>query len=424
MKTYKKKIWTQKQKILFTVFLLLGVQFLSGVPTPGVNPEYFKGALAGNAAISFFNLLTGNGLQNISLSMLSVTPYITASIVVQLLTVVFPQLSELQKSGETGQKTVHKITLISGAVLALVEALGFSLGFGRQGLLVSYTVPWVLLSTTLWTLGSLLCIGAGELIEKKGFGNGISLILLCNIVSAYPSDIYTLYQRFMAKKELPVAMGIGAVIFIFVVLLFAFSIFIQKIERKISVTYSNKMQGKVSVSRSVFPIKLCPGTVVPIIFASSIMSMPSLVAMMFGKTFWITEMLNSSNWFKASNPSYSIGVPIYIVLIIGFSFFYTNMILNPVEIANNFKKTGATIPGIRPGQPTVDYLQKQINGTVGVGSIACCMIALLPCVLSGAFGLSRLSFAGTSILITAGVILEVWDRYKSEDKLSRLSLFH
>lgn len=423
MKTYHNKTLDRKHKIILTVVILLIIQALAGIPTPGVNPDYFNTLISGNSAFQFFNVLTGNGLENISITMLSVTPYITASIIVQLLAVLIPRLSELQKEGEYGKKVIHRITLIGGIAFAAVEAVGFAVGFGRQGLLVSFTWQWVLLASVIWALGASLCVGAGELIEKKGFGNGISLILLCNIVSSYPSDLYTVYQRFIAGKELEIAIISGIIIAIVIIALFAFTVFTQKTERKVPVVYSNKLQGKISAQKSTFPIKLCPGSVVPIIFASSLMSMPALIAAMFGKSFWITDMLDSSHWFDGTHPLYSIGVPIYLLLIIGFSYFYADMILNPVEIANNFKKTGATIPGIRPGQPTADYMKGQINATVGLGSLACCLIALVPCVLSGVFGLSRLSFAGTSILITVGVILDTRDKFVSENQISSLSLF-
>lgn len=423
MKTYQKKTWSRKQKIFLTIITLLVVQAFAGIPTPGVNPDYFKELISGNSAIGLFNLLAGNGLQNISLTMLSVTPYITGSIIVQLMANVVPYLADLQKEGDYGKKIFHRITLIAGAALAVVEAVGFAVGFGRQGLLVSFTWPWILLTVILWTAGALLCVGAGELIEKKGFGNGISLILLCNIVSSYPSDMYTVYQRFISGKKLNVAIIAGILIAVVILALFLFTVFVQKTERKVPVVYSNKLQGKISAQKSTFPIKLCPGSVVPIIFASSIMSMPALIVAMFGKSFWVTDMLDSSHWFDGTHPLYSIGVPIYLLLIIGFSYFYTDMILNPVEIANNFKKTGATIPGVRPGQPTVEYMKTQIHATVGLGALACCLIALVPCVLSGVFGLSRLSFAGTSILITVGVILETRDKFRSESQASQLTLF-
>lgn len=424
MKTFYKKTRTKKQKIIFTLAVLSVVCALSGIPTPGVNPGYFKAVLSDNSAAGLFNLMSGGGLNRMSITMLSVTPYITASIIMQLLAFVFPVLSDIQKDGETGRKKFHQYTIVLGGVLALMEAFGFAIGFGKQGLLISYKWYWVLLAAFIWTAAALLCIGAGEIIDKKGIGNGISLILLCNILSSYPSDIYSVYQRFVfGKKPGPAALAVTLMV-LFVTTLFAFALFVQSTEKRLHIVYSNKMQGKISAAKSVFPVKLCPGTVVPIIFASTIMAMPSMITAMLGKEYWICNMLNSSYWFRTDKPLYSIGVPVYLGLIIMFSFFYAEMILNPLEIANNLKKSGGMFPGIRPGASTVSYLKRQIRGTIGIGSVCCCLIALVPCVLSGVFGLSRLSFAGTSILITVGVIAETRDKLKSEDSMKKLSLFH
>lgn len=404
-----------RKKILLTLFILLVIEALAGIPTPGVNTSYFKQIMGDTNSV--FNLISGNGLGNLSITMLSITPYITASIIIQLMAYVIPALNEMQKDGETGMEKIKKITIVLGVALALMESLGFAVGFGRQGLLISYKWYWVLCVTAIWTIMALMLMLAGEFIDKKGFGNGISLILLCNIISSYPSDFITLFNKFIKGQTVGNTVLHGTAIIVFLVAIFAFTVFVQETEKRIPMQYSNKSRGYVKAENSMFPIKLCPGSVVPIIFALSVMSVPPMIAQFMNKNTWFTSMLSSNNWFNADKPSYSIGALIYVVLIFGFSYFYVDMILNPLEIANNLKKSGGTIPGIRPGKPTADYLDKQIKITTMIGAGALSLIALVPCVLTGVFGLSKLAFAGTSIIITVGVILETYDKLDAETKI-------
>ena len=428
LKTLKKKKDLRK-RILITVGILLLIQILAGIPTPGVKVDYFKELLSSNSGIGLFNMLSGNGLGNLSITMLSITPYITASIILQLMGVVFPVLQDIQKDGETGRKIFRRYTVLLGVALAALEAVGFAIGFGKQGLLISYKWYWVLCVTLIWTIMAFLLMVAGEFIEEKGFGNGISLILLLNILSSYPSDTISLYEKFIKGETIGNMVLHTAAIIVLLVALFVFTIIIQETEKRILVQYSQKMNGHVAANRSYFPLKLCPGSVVPIIFASSLMSLPTMIASFWNASdkYWILNMLNTGKWFNAEHPSYSVGAILYVVMIIGFSYFYTSMILNPLEIANNFKKSGGVIPGVRPGKPTSDYIASQLKWVIGIGAVALCIIALVPTVLSGIFGLSRLSFAGSSIIITVGVLMETKDRFMSEIQtemnFKKLSLF-
>lgn len=331
-------------------------------------------------------------------------------------------MEKLQRSGEVGQQTFKKYTVILGVFLAFAEAFGFAYGFGQRGLLLSFKWYWVMLVTIIWAGVALFLMLAGEYIEKKGFGNGISLILLFNILSSYPADAMTIYKRFLQGYGFDKGLRNSICICIILVVLFAFTVYIQFIEKKILVEYSSKTVGDVKSERSFFPVKLCPGTVVPVIFASSLMAIPTLVASLMGKDFWIANMLNSSMWFDPEHISYSGGAIIYVVLIFMFTYFYTEMIINPLEIANNFKKTGGTIPNIRPGQDTANYLTKEIRKTITIGAVALSLIALVPCVLSGLFNISKLSFAGTSIIIIVGVIVETLDRLNAEVKANKMKL--
>ena len=270
-----------------------------------------------------------------------------------------------------------------------------------------------MLVTIIWAGVALFLMLAGEYIEKKGFGNGISLILLFNILSSYPADAMTIYKRFLQGYGFDKGLRNSICICIILVVLFAFTVYIQFIEKKILVEYSSKTVGDVKSERSFFPVKLCPGTVVPVIFASSLMAIPTLVASLMGKDFWIANMLNSSMWFDPEHISYSGGAIIYVVLIFMFTYFYTEMIINPLEIANNMKKNGGFIPGIRPGKPTVEYLTKILNYIIFVGACGLVLIQLVPIIFNGWLGAS-VSFGGTSLIIIVSVILETLKQIESQ----------
>lgn len=406
MKTLK-LIWKNKDlrnKLLIVIAILFGIRILSGIPTPGVNRNYFKLLLAQNSTLNFFNAISGNGLSNLSIMALSITPYITASIIIQLLGVIFPQVKELQQcKTKTDKRKYEWILVFSGAGLACLESLTMAIGFGRKGLLTKYKWYYVLLITVIWTIMATLTSIIGKIISVKLVGNGISLILVSNILSSYPSDSANIYEVLMKGKKTYIA---GLHLFFLLILitaLFIFTVWLQDTEKKIPVTYSGKLQGKSTfkgVSTNTIPIKLCPGGVVPIIFASSLISFPILIAQIAGaKQNAVLKLLNSGYWFNTSKPWYTFGALIYLVLIFAFSYFYTEITMNPEEIANNIKKSGGNIAGIRAGSSTAEYLRKQMKYLIAIGSFCLCIIAIIPFIVSGLTGLSRLSFFGTSIII-------------------------
>lgn len=349
-----------KRRILITIGLLLFCRVLAAIPTPGVNLTYFKALLNMNASFGFINALSGNGLESLSLMTLSITPYITSSIVIQLLGVVFKRIQELQQGMKDDREKLERITIIYGGVLAFLQALAMAIGFGAKGLLKNYTWYWVLSISIIWTVFSVIATLIGKYITKKGIGNGISLILLTNILVSYPSDIATLCNRFIIGKKLGTQVISTILLLILVVFMFAFTYFLQDSQKDIQVNYSGKVQyGKTKRTNSI-PLKLCPGGVVPIIFASTVLTTPILIVSLFGNIDHpLLNVLNSSYWFRLEKPVYSIGVLFYIALIFGFSYFYTNITVNPDDIANKIKTSGGNISGIRAGKPTADYLRKQ-----------------------------------------------------------------
>lgn len=406
-----------KRRILITIGLLLFCRVLAAIPTPGVNLTYFKALLNMNASFGFINALSGNGLESLSLMTLSITPYITSSIVIQLLGVVFKRIQELQQGMKDDREKLERITIIYGGVLAFLQALAMAIGFGAKGLLKNYTWYWVLSISIIWTVFSVIATLIGKHITKKGIGNGISLILLTNILVSYPSDIATLCNRFIIGKKLGTQVISTILLLILVVFMFAFTYFLQDSQKDIQVNYSGKVQyGKTKRTNSI-PLKLCPGGVVPIIFASTVLTTPILIISLFGNIDHpLLNVLNSSYWFRVEKPVYSIGVLFYIALIFGFSYFYTNITVNPDDIANKIKTSGGNISGIRAGKPTADYLRKQMKYMTAIGAGALTIIAMIPIILAGIWGISSISFLGTSIIITVGVISETKKTLEMEFK--------
>ena len=347
---------------------------------------------------------------------LSVTPYITSSIIMQLMTIVIPALEEMQKDGEDGRKRMAKITRYVTVVLAVIEGAGLAIGFANQGALgTNYTTFTIFTMIIALTAGAVLVMWLGERITESGIGNGISIILLVNIVSGMPGDFTSLYNQFMKGKQIGPALIAGCVIVGVVLAVVVFVIVLSDAERHIPVQYSKKMQGRklVGGQQSKIPLKVNTAGVIPIIFASSIMQFPIMLqnVLKYENNGFIGKALtslNSSTWFDASHPKRSIGLLIYIVLVVLFAYFYTSITFNPLEISNNMKKQGGFIPGIRPGKPTV--ILKYI---IFIGAAGLTIVAVVPFFFNGVFGAS-VSFGGTSIIIVVGVILETIKQIQSQ----------
>ena len=408
------KVKEIRKGILYTFMMLVVIRFGSQLPTPGVDPTYLKRFFdqAGDA-LGFLNAVTGSSFENMSVLALSITPYITSSIIMQLLTIAIPKLEEMQKDGEDGRRKILEYTRYVTVALALLQSSAMAIGFGRQGFLIDYNAWSIIVAICSMTAGSAFLMWCGEQITEHGVGNGISIVLLFNIISSVPNDGVTLFTRFIRGKKVPVAVVsviiIAAIIFAMVV----FVIILNDAERRIPVQYSKKMQGRKMVGgqSSHIPLKVNTSGVMPVIFASSIMSFPVIIGQFLNVDYStiggkILMVLSSSNWLVPERPVYSIGLVIYIVLLILFAYFYTSITFNPLEIANNMKKQGGFIPGIRPGKPTSDYLNKILNYIVFIGAVGLTVVAILPIAFSGMFSITRISFSGTSLIIIVSVILE------------------
>jgi preprotein translocase subunit SecY len=412
-----------RKKLIFTILILIVVRFGSQLPIPEIDSAqisaYLKSTLGDS--ISLLNSFTGGSFTQMSIFALSVTPYITSSIIMQLMTIVIPALEEMQKDGEDGRKRMAKITRYVTVVLAVIEGTALSIGLGNKGALgTDYTNFTIVTMVVALTAGSVLVMWLGERITENGIGNGISIILLINIVSGMPGDFVALYNQFMKGKQIGPALIAGCVILGVVIAMVVFVIILSDAERHIPVQYSKKMQGRklVGGQSSNIPLKVNTAGVIPIIFASSIMQFPIMLQNLFhyenkGFIGKVLTSLNSSTWFDAAHPKRSIGLLLYIVLVVIFAYFYTSITFNPLEISNNMKKQGGFIPGIRPGKPTVDYLNKILKYIIFIGAAGLTVVAVIPFFFNGVFSAS-VSFGGTSIIIVVGVILETIKQVKSQ----------
>ena len=412
-----------RKKLLFTTLILIVVRFGSQLPIPEIDSAQISAYLKSTLGDSFslLNSFTGGSFMQMSVFALSVTPYITSSIIMQLMTIVIPALEEMQKDGEDGRKRMAKITRYVTIVLAIIEGAGLAIGFANQGALgTDYTTFTIVTMIIALTAGAVLVMWLGERITESGIGNGISIILLVNIVSGMPGDFTSLYNQFMKGKQIGPALIAGCVIVGVVLAVVVFVIVLSDAERHIPVQYSKKMQGRklVGGQQSKIPLKVNTAGVIPIIFASSIMQFPIMLqnVLKYENNGFIGKALtslNSSTWFDASHPKRSIGLLIYIVLVVLFAYFYTSITFNPLEISNNMKKQGGFIPGIRPGKPTVDYLNKILKYIIFIGAAGLTIVAVVPFFFNGVFGAS-VSFGGTSIIIVVGVILETIKQIQSQ----------
>lgn len=414
-----------RKKILYTLMILVIVRVGSLLPIPGVDTEYFSSLLSGinTGDLSYLSAFTGGSFERMSLFALSITPYITSSIIMQLLAIAIPKLEEMQKEGEDGRKKIAAITRYVTIALALIESIAMAVGFGRSGLIKGYQgfstlhyIVSIIVVVAALTAGSAMLMWLGERITENGVGNGISIVLLINIISGMPSDFATLYSTFVAPRTIAKGVLAAAIIIAILVVMVVLVCFLQDGERRIPVQYSQKVSGRKTFGgqSTNIPLKVNTAGVMPVIFASSLMQFPVIIVQLFSSTTYEwTKYLSSSYWCKVATPKYSLGLLLYIVLVIVFAYFYTSITFNPVEVADNMKRAGGVIPGITPGKSTSEYLNKILNYIVFVGAVGLMIIALIPIMCSGFFNAS-VSFGGTSIIIIVGVVLETLKQIEAQ----------
>lgn len=416
-------------RIMFTFAIFLVYRIGSAITVPGVTLS--ADAFSGTDALGLLNLMGGGALASFSVFALGVSPYITAQIIVQLLSMdVLPVLTELSKEGETGRRKINMVSRILTLVLGAVQAYGITVTMqNSQGLTMNDTSAWGYVKIVVYLLaGSMLLMWMGDQITEKGIGNGVSMIIFAGIVAAFPKQIVEAFQTFFTSKlssENATLILEGSVelivYFLAFFLIVVFVTFTEKSVRKLPVSHSNTSQalGVESVQSSFLPIKINSSGVMPIIFASSVMMAPSIIASLFignnDAPGWVTQMEDVFNYQKMTSMpggwEFPWGLIIYLFLIVVFSFFYANIQINPQRIAENFQNSGTYITGLRPGNETEAYIGKIVNRVTFLGATALLVICCLPIALSlsGAVPQS-LALGGSGLIIVVGVAIEVWNQ--------------
>ena len=395
------KVKDVRRRILYTLMMILIFRIGTTIPVPGVNTSYIKEMVGSNSLLSLYNMFVGGAFSNFTIFALGIGPFITASIIIQLLTIGFDSLKELQKSGEEGRKKMNAYTRYTALVLGFIQAIGITLGIVRRAL-QSNNLFFV--STVIITLvaGSMLVMWMGDRITEKGLGNGSSIIIFVGIISRIPSDIIGTVSDVQGGK-----LALWAAIFIAIVMLVTITAvtFINEAVRKIPVQYAKRVVGRklYGGQSSHIPMKVNQSGVIPVIFASSLLAFPQTIAMFMGadaQKFVQTYL----------SPMQAPGVWIYrtleILLIVFFSYFYTTVSFNTEDIANNMKNNGGFIPGIRPGKPTIDYLNRILSRLTLAGALFLSVIVMISAIVMF-FMKIQITLVGTSLLIVVGVALEL-----------------
>lgn len=409
------KVKDLRNKIFFTLFIILIFRIGSVIPVPFVDVAALKTAADGTAmANEFFNylsILTGGGLEYGAVFALSVTPYINASIILQLLTVAFTRLQEIAQDGEEGQKKIAQYTRIATIILSAIQGVAYFFYLKNSGYLTLKGTAALIFGgiviVAALTAGSMLVMWLGEQIDVKGIGNGISIILFAGIISRAPDAFNSLLGSWKSGKQVAV---IGVVLVFLLVI--AFIVWMTTAERRIPVQYAKRVVGRKMYGgqNSHIPIKVNMAGVLPIIFASSILMLPTMILSFISTDNYIHWWYKVLMLFSASGTFYAV---LYFLLIIAFSYFYINIQYNPVEMANNLRKNGGSIPGIRPGTPTSDFISKILSRITLMGAIFLGLLAILPIIIGNVGGVS-VSLGGTSVLILVGVALDTVQNLESQ----------
>lgn len=400
------KVEDLRRRLVFTLLMLFAIRSGAAIPTPGIDSssivDYFNQNSEG--LLGMFDAFSGGAFKNMTVFALGIVPYINSSIIMNLLTIAIPALEEMQKDGQEGKKKIAKITRYATVGFALIQAVAICIGF--RNYFDNYNFLSVALATITMVAGTAFLMWCGERITENGIGNGISLIIVVNILSGLDNGTTSMIDRIRDGQYINVAILLVAFI-----ILIAFVVLIQLGERRVPVQYAKRIQGrKVYGGQSThIPMKVNMAGVIPVIFASSLLQFPATITGFFTATPGGTWG-NILNFIKISEP---FGAVLYFVLIIAFAYFYTAITFNPYEVANNMKKNGGFIPGIRPGKPTVDHLSNVLTRLVFIGAVMLGLIALAPIGLSAAINIP-LNFGGTSLIIVAGVALETVKQIQSQ----------
>jgi preprotein translocase subunit SecY len=397
------KITELRQKVVFTLAMFIVFRAGAHIPVPGVNASVIEQLFTSGNLFGLLDLFAGGALSKFSIFAMSITPYINSSIIMQLLTIVVPKLEQWAKEGEEGRKKISQITRYGTVLLGFVQALGMA--YGLRAAVINPGIGSVLLIALTLTAGTVFLMWLGEQITEKGIGNGISLIIFAGIVSRLPDGLYVMYQYLAAGT---ISFFNVLLFLIIAVAMIVFVIAIQQGQRKIQVQYAKRVVGRKTYGghSTHIPLKINQAGVIPIIFASSVLMFPVTIAQ-FIDVAWVKTV---AGWFAWGTPLQTL---LYALMIVFFTYFYTAVTLNIPDMAENMKKYGGFIPGLRPGKPTADYLERVMSRITLAGAIFLALIAILPNFVAGATNIQGVYFGGTALLIVVGVALDTMKQIES-----------
>lgn len=400
-----------RNRVLFVVFILVIFRILGTIPVPGVNTSQLAEFLSNNQLLSLFSTLTGGGLSSFSIVMLGVSPYITASIIMQVLGMMVPSLKELmQESGEIGRKKFSQYTRLLSVPISFLQSFAFLKFLQTQGAIGGLSLSQMIINILIITAGSVLLMWLGELITEHGIGNGVSLIIMAGIIASVPTSISQFLFTFTID-QLPMAL----VYFAIGLLVIAGVVYIYEAERPVGVTYARQVRGirQLGGGDTYIPLRLTQAGVMPIIFASSMLVFPQ---------FLVTLLQNSSSP-AVLNIAYGVGMflqnqwaymIVYFALVVFFTYFYTAVTFDPKQISTNLQKNGAFVPGVRPGESTRQYLANVVTRITLVGSVFLGVVAVLPIIVQSMTGITAMAIGGTSLLITVSVVIDLIRRVDAQ----------
>lgn len=400
------KIGDLRKKLLFTLFMILVFRIGAHIPVPGIDTDALAKLLSGQL-FGFFDIISGGAFKRFSIFAMSITPYINASIIMQLLTVVVPKLEELNKEGEEGRKKIAQWTRYGTVVLAFIQAIGMSVALGKSNAIIEPGFASYAIIAISLTAGTAMLMWIGEMITENGIGNGISLIIFAGIVARIPVQISNI------GKEISGGMAgfFNLLLLIAVVLIvIAAVVAVNEGQRRLPIQYAKRVVGrKLYGGQSTFlPLKVNAGGVIPIIFAMSLMMFPATIGQWMDPAGGFRYFLD--NYFHMGSILYNI---FYALLIVFFTYFYVAIIFNPMDVADNIKKNGGFVPGIRPGRPTAEYIDKVLSRLTLAGGIFLALIAILPNFVIAITGITSFWFGGTALLIVVGVALDTMKQIES-----------
>ena len=406
-----------KRKVAITAVILVVYRLAAHIPAAGIDTSALQALFSGSALLSLLDVFSGGTLANFSILALGLSPYINASIIMQLLTFVVPALEELQKEGEYGQEKINQYTRFLTVPLAAVQSFAMYALLKNQGVIVDLNTQQLIAMVITMTTGSLLAVWLGELISEYGVGNGVSFLIFAGIVARLP--ILMGQQLSVYRSEDLLKIGILASLSIGMVMLI---VAMNEATRRIPVNYARR-QGRVSTSSSYIPLRLNQAGVIPIIFAVSLMLLPSFLGQILSNAGNETIANLASKMVEVFSPKSPVYSLVYFLLVVGFTYFYTAVVFNPEKIAENLQKAGGYIPGIRPGSQTVKYLTNVLNRITLIGAVFLGFVAIMPALFQGIFGITTLAIGGTSVLIVVSVVLQITKDIESQLVMKRYDTF-